>query len=239
MVDTRVDAVQRLDKALIAANRANDPEVVHEVCALEMFRARLGTIRHAARRQRVKVADLAICMAGAIIRPLGVDDMGREYWRFPSCRGLFICNGPYGNEDEVAFNTSLKKIRANEHKQNGGGSRGRTIPGADLNTSPKAGESQLWKVVIGNANIRVLASHLGGSRNETQLRRKLRSYFTELEERIVDASASAALAAASASSSSPTTASWLTWCQRPETTTFVSGAMRFLNALASWTAEAA
>ena len=34
MVDTRVDAVQRLDKALIAANRANDPEVVHEVCAL-------------------------------------------------------------------------------------------------------------------------------------------------------------------------------------------------------------
>lgn len=197
------DGDDLLEHALSMAVVGKESQLhVHEVCALEMFRARLGTIRHAARRQRVKVADLAICMAGAIIRPLGVDDMGREYWRFPSCRGLFICNGPYGNEDEVAFNTSLKKIRANEHKQNGGGSRGRTIPGADLNTSPKAGENQLWKVVIGNANIRVLASHLGGSRNETQLRRKLRSYFTELEERIVDASASAALAAASASSSS-------------------------------------
>ena len=34
MVDTRVDSLQRLDKALITASRANDPEVVHEVCAL-------------------------------------------------------------------------------------------------------------------------------------------------------------------------------------------------------------
>lgn len=34
MVDTRVDALQRLDKALITASRANDAEVVHEVCSL-------------------------------------------------------------------------------------------------------------------------------------------------------------------------------------------------------------
>ena len=34
MVDTRVDSLQRLDKALITASRANDAEVVHEVCAL-------------------------------------------------------------------------------------------------------------------------------------------------------------------------------------------------------------
>ena len=34
MVDTRVGALQRLDKALITAIRANDPEVIHEVCAL-------------------------------------------------------------------------------------------------------------------------------------------------------------------------------------------------------------
>ena len=34
MVDARVDALQKLDKALITATRAKDAEVVHEVCAL-------------------------------------------------------------------------------------------------------------------------------------------------------------------------------------------------------------
>jgi len=34
MVDTRLNALERLDKCLISAVRAEDPEVVHEVCAL-------------------------------------------------------------------------------------------------------------------------------------------------------------------------------------------------------------
>ena len=87
---------------------------VHEICALEMFRARLGTLRHTARRKRIKIANLAINMAGAITRPLGVDDEGRQYWRFACSDGLFVCYGPAGNEDEFNFNQSIVRFREKE-----------------------------------------------------------------------------------------------------------------------------
>ncbi len=160
---------------------------VHEICALEMFRARLGTLRHTARRKRIKVANLAINMAGAITRPLGVDDEGRQYWRFACSNGLFVCYGPNGNEDEVNFNQSIARFRDKE------GLTGAKLITAGSNPVRKLqkGSHQLWKVVVGNADVRSFANSLGNSKNERVLRRNVRAAFSELEEETRKAATSA------------------------------------------------
>lgn len=67
--------------------------IVHESCALQMFQARMDRGKHTLRRRRRLIADKAINMSGICTRSLGVDDAGREYWKFPTSDDLLICLG--------------------------------------------------------------------------------------------------------------------------------------------------
>lgn len=65
--------------------------IVHELCALNMFQARINLNMYKKRKQWSKAADKAIDLSGIHIQSLGKDDDGREYWKFPNCDYIFIC----------------------------------------------------------------------------------------------------------------------------------------------------
>jgi hypothetical protein len=82
--------------------------VVHQICALQMYEARMDRERHAVRRRRTLVAKRALSLAGISCRPLGTDKAGREYWRFPTSDDLFIRGiNPVRDMDKEAFNQLL------------------------------------------------------------------------------------------------------------------------------------
>lgn len=77
--------------------------IAHELCALEMFKARMHRTHHTLRRRRTLVAEKAIAMSGIHLRPLGVDARGWEYWKFPSSPYLFVCMSSGLDADKAAF----------------------------------------------------------------------------------------------------------------------------------------
>lgn len=66
------------------------PIFVHELCALQMFQARVNRSRHTQRRKRRIIAERAVARCGVNALPLGYDRFGYEYWKFPFCNDLFI-----------------------------------------------------------------------------------------------------------------------------------------------------
>eukprot|EP00981_Chlorochromonas_danica_P010092 scaffold3044_cov176-Ochromonas_danica.AAC.10 len=66
------------------------PVIVHDLCAVNMFHARVNRIRHTLRRRRKAVGEKAITICGISVQPLGYDDNGFEYWKFPFSPDLFI-----------------------------------------------------------------------------------------------------------------------------------------------------
>ena len=92
--------------------------IVHQTCALSIFQARMDRDRHALRRRRSLVAKRAISLAGINCRPLGADDSGREYWRFPTSDILFVRDGESEGVDGMRSRDvdkeAFRKLRAYE-----------------------------------------------------------------------------------------------------------------------------
>lgn len=133
--------------------------VVHEICALNMFKARMDKEKHAFRRCRNNAAEKVIWMSGIAQQPLGFDDAGHEYWKFPSCGDLFICKTKSGG----IFNEQLKAAMAD----------GKVA----IETQNKASKSLVWKRIADVATIRKLIDILGRSSNESILKQALVYYF--------------------------------------------------------------
>lgn len=68
-----------------------EPLIVHEMCAIQMFQARLDRSRHTLRRRRKLIGDQVIASAGFNTIALGYDSSGRSYWKFPISDDLFVC----------------------------------------------------------------------------------------------------------------------------------------------------
>ena len=69
-----------------------EPLVAHQYCALSMFQLRAERLEVSLRRRRRLVAQRVIELAGLTNTPVGVDDAGREFWRFPVSRSIFVCS---------------------------------------------------------------------------------------------------------------------------------------------------
>ncbi len=133
--------------------------VVHEICALNMFKARMDKEKHAFRRRRNTAAEKVIWMTGLALQPLGFDDNGNEYWKFPNCGDLFICKVSGGTNFKVEFQAA-------------------SIDSKFSNQAPKMTRgSMIWKRIQDLATIRKLIDSLGRSSNEAALKQSLVYYF--------------------------------------------------------------
>ena len=105
-----------LEQAAEESEERRQAMIVHQVCALQIFSARMDRERHSLRRRRSLVAKRAISLAGISCRPLGTDLTGREYWRFPTSIDLFVREGDgagcVGSRD--VDKEAFKKLRAYE-----------------------------------------------------------------------------------------------------------------------------
>ena len=133
--------------------------IVHEICALNMFKARMDKEKHAFRRCRNKAAEKVIWLSGITLQPLGFDDAGHEYWKFPSCDDLFVCKTRSGG----MFNEQLK-VALTESK-------------IEMDPQSKTQKSLIWKRITDVATIRKVIDILGRSSNESHLKQALVYYF--------------------------------------------------------------
>ena len=79
--------------------------VVHELCALNMFRNRVRRSRHSIRRCRREIEKRVIHLTGIKNDPLGIDEHGFTYWKFAMCDDLFICT--HGTMEPGEFKKSI------------------------------------------------------------------------------------------------------------------------------------
>ena len=87
--------------------------VVHELCALKMCKARMQRSRHSIRRKRKLIAERVADMSYISSRPLGHDEKGRFYWRFPnSNNSLFISPPSSMSEREPDKEALAEKLEA-------------------------------------------------------------------------------------------------------------------------------
>ncbi len=138
----------------------------HQYCALELFRARCTPHRNLLRRQRRKVVQAAVNASGLILRPLGSDDHGREYWKFPTSDALYICNLPAADADKTAFMQLLAKERGTT-----------TMEVVTQAPATSNSSSKTWFMMSNKEDIRTLASLMGISSNEQALRRSVTEAF--------------------------------------------------------------
>lgn len=75
------------------------PVITHQMCALQMFQARLNRKKHELRRRRKVVGQRVEAMTGVFLQPLGQDRFQNEYWKFPFSKDLFICRN--NNADDI------------------------------------------------------------------------------------------------------------------------------------------
>ena len=127
------------------------PVIVHELCALQMFEARLTANKHSLRRKRNNITKKLMAMAGVPIRPLGVDSCGREYFKFPNSLHLFICLNEKEDNDREEFYNMLD------------------LPISSWNGS----KCRDWKVVVNPNEIKDIVCALGNMPGERKLRQNL------------------------------------------------------------------
>lgn len=68
--------------------------------------------RHTMRRRNKVVGERAVSMTGISVLPLGYDDCGREYWKFPVSEDLFVCSEHLSDDAQRAFQDQLLEDRA-------------------------------------------------------------------------------------------------------------------------------
>ncbi len=143
----------------------------HQLCALELFRARHNTQRNKLRREYSKVVRTAIGFSGLMLRPLGIDDRGREYWKFATLDdALFICRGPFGDDDKVQFNEQLEREKGN------------STSSSETTLKKTPTKTCSWRIVRDKSPggvIYQLQYYCGPSKNEQDLRIALAEAFPE------------------------------------------------------------
>lgn len=112
------------------------PVIAHQICALQMFQHRIERLECVLRRKRRLIAQHVIDLAGLFSRPLGVDDAGREYWKFPCSRDLYLCE----SESRVCSVQEAFRVRIREK-----------FDGVDLTGSSAIPSlrSKSWRVIDG------------------------------------------------------------------------------------------
>eukprot|EP00605_Chrysophyceae_sp_TOSAG23-4_P000427 GSChrysophyteH1.ASY1.ANO1.484.1 assembled CDS len=134
----------------------------HQMCALELFRARVSPNAAFLRRMRRKVVRFAVELSGLMIAPLGRDNKGREYWKFPTSEALFICRGLYGDSDKHQFLNLLGK------------ERGRSVAmKAEISAKKQEFHSSNWLLISDVTSVWNLLNNLGPSLVEQKLRKAL------------------------------------------------------------------
>jgi hypothetical protein len=99
------------------------------------------------------VAKRALSLAGISCRPLGTDNAGREYWRFPTSHDLFIREGSLTlDPDKEAFKRLLAGTETDTNNH--------TLP--PIITKRVKG----WKRVVGVDKIRRIGEYLGENKQE-------------------------------------------------------------------------
>lgn len=127
------------------------PVIVHELCALQMFETRLTASKHSLRRKRSNITKKLMAMVGVPIRPLGVDSYGREYWKFPNSPHLFICLNEKEDSDKEEFYNMLD------------------LPISSWNRS----DNREWKIIVNPNEIKDIVCSLGSMGGERKLRQNL------------------------------------------------------------------
>lgn len=160
-------------KSLLEAvgNSALAPVIVHESCALQMFRARWERDRHSMRRKRGFIAEKVVDMCGLCCKALGSDASGRTYWKFPTSNHLFICSGTSPElEDslkkDLLIECGLIADSSNDEKIRDGSDNDKQVT---------------WKVISNREQVRAIVGLLGVSSTEQLLRQNLISAL--LDER--------------------------------------------------------
>jgi hypothetical protein len=116
------------------------PVVVHQYCALHMFRARLTRSNHDLRKRRRLVAERIIAMSNCSLQPLGADRDGREYWKLPSTKALFVCEDVPPDSDKLRF----KGVK-------------------NLSTSRGGSNQYRWSMVQGRSGVQAIINALHGT----------------------------------------------------------------------------
>lgn len=93
-------------------------------------------------------------LSGISLKPLGHDDSGAEYWKFPTSDALFVCTGGACNSDKKDF---LRAI-------------GRDVSSADFDLRDVPRQ---WKRLSDVETLRSLMDLLGDSPRERDLRRNI------------------------------------------------------------------
>jgi hypothetical protein len=145
-----------------------EPITVHDLCAAQMFHARVNHLRHTLRRRRKAVGLRAISMCGISIQPLGYDDQDFEYWKFPFSSDLFICyrNGvkPY-DIDKDEFNRLIQSIKTN----------GKVLENGPelLSKAESSTDKKVWVRINDVEVIKTIVACLGASYKEEWLKKNL------------------------------------------------------------------
>lgn len=122
--------------------------------------------RHALRRRRRLIAERAISMSGICCRPLGLDDLDSEYWKYPNSDDIFV-------RLQSASSSALRPIDRDERQEL------LRMIGRGAPVSSPFGQSQAaatgggWRRISDVDTIRRLVDALGKSERESQLRQNL------------------------------------------------------------------
>jgi hypothetical protein len=148
-----IDCKELIDKS----NELNiQPRVVHQYCALQMFNIRMNKKKNSKKIKRNQISQRSLPMSGLSIKSLGVDNEGREYWKFPSSNYLYINIDNHIDDEKNEF---LKLIGRDISKTN--------------NSSDMTNNDSKWKVLTTVDEIRKIVDLLGYSRNEESLRHQI------------------------------------------------------------------
>jgi hypothetical protein len=146
--------------------RKADALIVHELCALQMFRARLDRGKHTERRRRRKVAERAVAMSGVCLRALGRDRRGIEYWTFPSSPYLYLCLGSSSEPCAEDREELLRMIGRTDDSDK-----------QAVRLDDRRGKCYQWRCLSEKADIQQLIGLLGYNAQEDELRLQLASIF--------------------------------------------------------------
>jgi hypothetical protein len=157
------------------------PIVAHQLCCLQLFQARVNRSKHALRRRRKAVGNVAVMKTGLSVQPLGNDSHGLEYWKFPFSLDLFILEASSSssssssmddnNEDNEAFNRAIGKSHLSLEKKS--------------SFTAVATDGRVWRRVNTTSDIKTIVELLNDcSCNEKQLKSNIYQFL--LNERIAN-----------------------------------------------------
>jgi hypothetical protein len=137
-------------------------------------------------------------MTGISVQPLGYDNSGREYWKFPVSDDLFVCTAPVTDECEGEFRAYVERLR--RESEGDFGAEMDVESGAAQTSASSAGAAggadKKWKRISEVGDIRRVVELLGASAGEQALRTNIVNAL--LLERVTPAAAPASQTSAAA-----------------------------------------